>query len=734
MKNCCKLFILLLFLICNQQISFAQLNIIPLPVNIKENGNKFKIVSGTKIFYQKGLKEQALLLASALSPATGFDFEVKESVNAVAGIFLHLGKKDGNRERYQLTVNSSKVNISGKTGAGVFYGIQTLLQMLPPEIYSQQRKRNKIWELPGVEIRDEPSYVWRGMMLDVSRYFFSKEYVLRYIDMMAMYKMNTLHFHLIDDSGWRLEIKKYPKLTSVGAWRGEGAERTGGYYTQEDIKEMVAYAALRNVEIIPEIELPAHTLSALAAYPYLGCIGKNYEVQTQHSISKELYCVGKESTFEFLEDVFKEAAALFPSKYVHIGGDEAVYTRWEACPFCQKRKADLKLEKESQLQVYFNKRVQKMLNKYGKTIVGWDEIIDDGLTEKSVGMIWAKPERTLKAVAAGHDVVISLTKFLYFDMPEAFLPGEVQAASWVGAVPMEKVYQLNPLVNNLDEKYRSQILGASGTMWADQFIHGTKLPEMAPLNENRSEKYFDYLTLPRLSALAEVVWTPAEKQNWNDFQNRMRSQYNKYQQAGFGFRLPQPKVISQQKMDDGYLVKVENLVDGAQIRYTSDGTYPNAYSNIYSEAVKVKNLSDFYAITVLNRDQYSLPLFFPENYDRFKNLGLLLTEWKSNKIVTNESVVLDMNATGKIDQNGKYTITFQPVSGNSSLEIQSVAIYKNGIKISEDNTKSSAGLQKTSSYHFQIDNYETGAEFRIKVGLKGIDGNDTNGAVFIRRE
>nr|WP_316933283.1 family 20 glycosylhydrolase [Pedobacter lusitanus] len=673
---------------------------------------------------------------SALSPATGFDFEISESGKPLKNvIYLKLKtNKTTDNESYTLSVKNDQITIEGGTAAGVFYGTQTLLQMLPAEIYNKERQRAAKWEVKGALMEDTPLYPWRGMMLDVARYFFEKDYVLRFIDMMAMYKMNTLHFHVVDDAGWRIEIKKYPKLTSVGAFRGEGANRVGGYYRQEDIKEMVAYAAARNVDIIPEIELPAHVLSAIAAYPYLSCTGEQYTVQTQHSISHEIYCVGKESTFDFLQDVFAETFALFPSKYIHIGGDEANYDRWKACPYCQKRKKALGLKTEKELQVYFNQRVQKMVKKYGKTIVGWDEIIEDGLEDKAVGMIWHDQKKAFKASEAGHYSVMSLTGYCYFDVAESNIPGELKAATWLPPISLEKVYQLNPMLKGLDEKYRPLILGASATLWSDQFIHGTVLQEIPLLNENRSEKYFDYLTFPRLAALAEVCWTPLAKQSWTDFEKRLGSHYKRYDNAGYGYRVPQPKLISKEKKGNGYIVKVENVVEGAQIRYTTDGTPPNVFSAVYSEPVVVEKLTDFKAITVVSRSIYSLPLYFPEKYEKFQKHGNLVAEWKPSLIREKDFSVFEMNGSGKITGNGEYLLSFWYTDGTSALAIKAIEVYKNGVKVAEDTHDGYTGReQKDNSYKFSISNYETGAAFTIKAMVSGDKGNDSNGAVFIRK-
>ncbi|WP_316815247.1 beta-N-acetylhexosaminidase [Pedobacter nyackensis] len=725
--------LLLSLLFFNALPIFAQLDIVPLPRQIKETKNSFTISKSTPIYYEKGLKKQAELLSSALSPATGFDFVVAELKKPVQNaIVLRLDKNiAANKEGYRLSVNNTGVSINGGSPAGVFYGIQTVLQLLPPAIFDKERQKGTTWKVKGVEIEDAPLYPWRGMMLDVARYFFSKEYVLKYIDMMAMYKMNVLHMHLVDDSGWRLEIKKYPKLTSIGAWSGLGANRQGGYYTQEDIKEIIAYATVRNVDVIPEIELPAHTLSAVAAYPYLCCTGEQYIVQTQHSISGELYCVGQESTFDFLADVFAETFALFPSKYVHIGGDEARYDRWKACPHCQKRKKDLNLTTEKELRNYFTIRVQKMVGKYGKTIVGWDEMIEDGIKDKVVGMIWHDQKKTLKAVEAGHYAVMALTENSYLDVAESNIEGEIKAAGWLPPISLEKSYSLNPMMNGLDEKYRPQIVGAQGALWSDQFIHGTVLQELPQLNENRSEKYFDYLTFPRLAALAEACWTPLNKKDFKSFEKRLSTHYKRYDHAGYGYRVPLPNLISNENVGDGFTFKLENPVKGAEIRYTTDGTRPNVYSAVYTGPVKVNNLSDFYAITVVNRAQYSLPLFFPENYDRFKAYGQLVAEWKPEKIKS-DYADFEISVSGKVNQNGAYQLAFLHVKGTSGLNIQSIEIFKNGKKIGEDIHEGFAGpTAKDNIYKFNISDYETGAAYLVKAKVRG---KDSSGAVFITRD
>ncbi len=712
-------------------------DIIPKPQKYIEGTHSFPLQGNTKILYHRQLRPMANLLFERIAAPTGWDLEIQESAKARKNcIFLNIDTTiSGNKEAYHLTINSKQVIITGQTEAGVFNGIQTMLQLMPVAIYSKQRQRNVDWKIQGAEIEDAPLYPWRGMMLDASRYFYDKDYVMHLIDMMGMYKMNVLHLHLIDDAGWRLEVKKYPKLTSIGGFRGEGHERTGGYYTQDDIREMVAYAALRNVEIIPEIEIPAHTLAAIAAYPHLSCTERDFKVPLQHFISRDLYCVGKESTFEFLEDVFDETFQLFPSEYIHIGGDEAKYDRWEKCSHCQKRKRDLGLENEAGLQVYFTQRIQEMVKKKGKTIVGWDEMLEKGLNEKAVGMVWHNNEKAITGTRDGHDVVMALTGYCYFDVAESKIPGEVKAATWLPPISLEKVYAFNPMIRGIDEKYRSQVLGGHATLWSDQFIHGTILQEIIPINENRSEKYFDYLTFPRMAALAEACWTPVENKEWFDFEKRMFTHYQRLDQAGYGYRVPQPKLMSKEQKNGQYEITLANVVEGAKIHYTSDGLPPNPYSPVYTKPVRVEKLSDFQAITVVTRKQYSLPLYFPEKYERFKPYGQLLNEWKPSLIRGKTFTELMMNATGKIDQNGMYELSFWHIEGTHKLEIQSVEIYKNGNKIAEDLHTGFTGIKsKDNIYKFSIDQYETGASFTIKAMVRGDSGNDSNGVIFIKRK
>ncbi|MBT3202591.1 MAG: beta-N-acetylhexosaminidase, partial [Phycisphaerales bacterium] len=454
-------------------------SVIPQPQSIKTlAGESFALTADTAIVYAGDkAKGPAEMLAAMLRPATGFALAVKPG--AKAGKNAILLTSDGadaklGSEGYKLTVGSGGAVIKSSGAAGLFYGGQTLRQLLPVEIFSPKRAKAD-WLIAGVEITDKPSFAWRGIMLDVSRWYFDKEFVKRYIDLMAMHKLNVLHWHLIDDPGWRIEIKKYPKLTKIGAFRGEGKWRFGGFYTQDDIREIVKYAADRHIEIVPEVELPAHTLSAVVAYPHLCCTGKQMVIPTRHSISRELYCAGRDSTWEFLENVMTEVCELFPGKYIHIGGDEARYDRWKACSHCQKKLKELGLKSEKELQGWMTRRIEKFLQKKGKQILGWDEILGCGISTSAGVMTWHRPKTASVGAKRGNPVVMALTGHCYFDAPESKLSGEPYAASWIAPISLKKAYQWDPVPAGLTGDAAGNILGAQGCLWSDQLLMRARL-------------------------------------------------------------------------------------------------------------------------------------------------------------------------------------------------------------------------------------------------------------------
>jgi hexosaminidase len=412
-------------------------------------------------------------------------------------------------EGYKLSIGKEGVRISASTGAGLFYGVQSLFQLLPS---------SDPVALPPVDISDQPRFPWRGLHLDVGRHFFPAAFIKKYIDIMAHYKLNTFHWHLTDDQGWRIEIKKYPKLQEIAAFRKEtivgharkephvyDGTRHGGFYTQDEVREVVAYAEQRHVTVVPEIEMPGHARAALAAYPYLGCTGGPYEVATTWGVFNEVFCAGKETTFQFLQDVLDEVVPLFPSKYIHIGGDECPKESWKKCPQCQKRIKSEKLKDEHGLQSYFIQRMEKYINSKGKKIIGWDEILEGGLAPNAAVMSWRGEEGGIAAAQQNHDVVMTPTKWLYLDYRQD-TTSKSEPLAIGGFVPVSKVYSYDPLPAQLTPDQSKHILGTQANVWT----------EYMPTSD-----HVEYMVYPRAIALSEVAWSSKENKNYDDFIKRL---------------------------------------------------------------------------------------------------------------------------------------------------------------------------------------------------------------------
>ena len=705
-------------------------SIVPKPLHLEQTEEQFVLKYGMTIACEEGLKEQAEYLSQMLRQATGWEIKVRPD-SRKGNIVLALDTvANKHSEGYSLSVDKKSIRISGADEAGVFYGLQTLLQLFPEDVYRNSLAGQIMWTVPGVQIVDYPERPWRGMMLDVARYFYDKEFVKKFIDMMAMYKLNKLQFHLIDDSGWRLEIKKYPRLTEVGAWAGPDSRRLGGYYTQDDIREILEYARLRQVEVIPEIEFPAHMLSAVVAYPWLGCTSKQHEVPDQHFISRDLLCVGKESSYQFLKDVLDETVALFPSQYINIGGDEAVYTNWEQCPRCQEVMKREGLGKASELQGYLTNVVADMMKKKNRTVIGWEEIIQRGkLNEQVVALMWHNVGDTIQATRTGHKAILTPATHLYFDFPESRTPGEVKAATWMPPISLEKCYGIE--VN--DYSPESTVMGVQGCFWSDQFIHGTVLQEITPLNENRSEQYAEYLIFPRMLALAEVAWLPKAEREYEDFFERMKYQYAKLDAKGCNYRVPEPKILSMTQEGDSLCFTLAPTVAGAPIRYTTNGSYPTIHSAVYENPVRVRNKADFHAMTVVNDRHYSLPIYFAPDYSAYKQYGEFTAEWKPLQVQTSPSK-WRFECTGKISGNGEYEIAFIQTGGQNVLNLGNLSLWKRDEKLAEITMNQSSQVDKPVVGSFKVDAFEAGTPFYIEVEACGVNGNDTKGLVFIRKK
>jgi hexosaminidase len=508
-----------------------EISIIPMPVQLQRGNGHFTINRKTKIVVPQGNAEAlriGKMLAEKFQKAGGLAIAVTEAADNPSSntiYFTTAGAPDSlGNEGYQISVSSTAVIVKAKEPAGLFYGMQTIAQLLPAAIESSTKVDTISWQIPAVEITDKPRFTWRGQHLDVCRHFVSVDFIKKYIDNMALHKLNTFHWHLTEDQGWRLEIKKYPKLTSVGAWRKEtlvghieekpkkfDGKRYGGFYTQEQAREIVQYAKERFITVVPEIEMPGHATAAIAAYPELGVTGKPVAVATYWGVFPHIFNV-EESTFAFLENVLAEVMAIFPGPYIHIGGDEAIKDQWKASPKIQQKIKALGLKNEEELQSYFMKRIEKFVNAKGRKVIGWDEIIEGGLSPNVTVMSWRGMEGGVTAARTGHDVIMAPIQYTYFWWNQGDPKKEPLSAG--GYLPMEKVYSFEPVDTSLTPDQARHVLGAHGSAWSEYM---------------ESEAKVEYMVFPRISALAEVVWTLREKKNWNDFTRRMQKQFNRYE-------------------------------------------------------------------------------------------------------------------------------------------------------------------------------------------------------------
>lgn len=525
-------FVITLFCFSKTQAQKTAVNIIPEPVKTEVKDGHFTLTPSIKIAFnddQSSVDSLAQYLANKLTTATWTKLAITAEPAAADTVIRLRLDPDGNYkndEAYKLSVQPEKIEIKAPKPAGLFYGIQSLLQLLPAEIFYDDPTlvpQNIHWHIPAVEITDYPRYQYRGLHLDVARHFFPISFVKKYIDLLALHKMNRFHWHLTDDQGWRIEINQYPKLTEVGAWRdstlvghyGTGKydnKRYGGFYTQDEIREVVAYARQRQVTIIPEIEMPGHASAALAAYPELGCEpNKNYHLQPTWGIFEDIFCP-REKTFTFLENVLTEVMELFPSKYIHIGGDEAPKTAWENSALAQQVMEREGLENEHELQSYFITRIEKFLNAHGRQIIGWDEILEGGLAPNATVMSWRGIEGGIKAAKQHHNVIMTPGTHLYLDYYQR-KPTESEPLAIGGYIPLEKTYSYEPIPKELSKKEAKYILGAQGNVWTEYIHSGNKV---------------EYMAYPRASALAEVVWSPRKKRNWDDFLRRLQTHFKRF--------------------------------------------------------------------------------------------------------------------------------------------------------------------------------------------------------------
>ena len=507
------------------KISAEAYPIIPKPAKLKPQQGQFVFNSETRIvapMSDPDMRNAVFALLERLLLSTELKIEITDNTDGKIKpgknmVYCRLVSSIANKEAYKMKIEKDRIEIEARTPAGIFYAIQTIRQLLPPEISGNTPAKDATWAVPCAVIEDEPRYPYRGMMLDVCRYFSDVTAVKRYIDRLAFHKINYFHWHLTDDQGWRIEIKKYPKLTEIGAWRNRtligdlyelphifNQERYGGFYTQNEIREVVAYAKTKFVTVIPEIEMPGHAMAALAAYPELSCTGGPFEVATHWGVFNDVFCP-KESTFEFLENVLTEVMELFPGEYIHIGGDECPKLRWKNCYHCQVKIKELGLKDEHELQSYFITRMEKFVNSKGKRIIGWDEILEGGLAPDATVMSWRGIKGGIAAAKQGNDVIMTPTAFCYFDYYQSSdRDNEPKAIG--GYVPMEKVYSFDPTPESLTEKEAKHILGGQANLWREYID---------------AEAHAEYMLFPRLAALSEAVWTPKKEKNYEDYMIRL---------------------------------------------------------------------------------------------------------------------------------------------------------------------------------------------------------------------
>jgi hexosaminidase len=590
-------------------------SIIPVPTEQIINKGLFLLDSDTKLTFDEDLKIVGEFFKSYVEEGSSIKFNnaSKNSINFKIDISI------SNDEGYELKITNDEILISAKTQKGAFYAFQSLKQLLPTDFENSNESE---FAIQCLEIRDAPRFGYRGMHLDVARHFFSVDFIKKYIDLMAMLKMNTFHWHLTEDQGWRIEIKKYPKLQEIAAYRNEtlighysdqphkfDGKKYGGFYTQEEIKDVVKYALERQITVIPEIEMPGHAQAAIAAYPELGCTssssvkGKQVEVATKWGVFDEIYCP-KESTFKFLEDVIDEVVDLFPGKYIHIGGDEAPKTRWENCTHCQKLIKEENLKDEHGLQSYFITRMEKYINSKGKQIIGWDEILEGGLAPNATVMSWRGNNGAIEAAKQKHDVILTPQSHCYFDHYQSTNENEPLAIG--GFLPLEKVYRFNPIPEELTKEQEKYVLGAQGNIWT----------EYMPTSEK-----VEYMAFPRMIALSEVVWSSSENKNYKNFVEKLEIFNERLDAMNVNYANHIYEVTGELINDNEQIsYQLETTTEGKNIRFTTDNSNPNTTSNLYSSKIKIDTSLTIKA-AVFNTEGKQLGSIYEQKINLHKAVG-----------------------------------------------------------------------------------------------------------------
>lgn len=651
--------------------AMADYGIIPLPQEVATSeGAAFVLKSSTPIAYPEGnslMEQTAKFLASYIKESTGYELKVSPG-KVSGGINLSVDESIGHPEGYRLTVTSEGVELAGASEAGVFYGVQSLRKSIPAVATGMNI------ELPAVTINDYPRFKYRGMMLDVSRHFIPVDSVKTYIDILALHNLNTLHWHLSDDQGWRIEIKKYPELTQIGSKRKEtvigrnsgkyDGKEYDGFYTQDQIRDIIAYAQQRFITIIPEIDLPGHQQAALATYPELGCTGGPYEVWTQWGVSEDVICAGNEKSMQFLEDVLTEVIDLFPSDYIHIGGDECPKIRWKTCPKCQARikaeglKGDKKHSAEERLQSYVITRMEKLVESKGRRIIGWDEILEGGLAPNATVMSWRGVEGGIEAARQGHDAIMTPNSPLYFDYYQS-TDTENDPLAIGGYNPIERVYNFEPIPDVLTDAEKKHIIGVQANLWS----------EYLPTFSQRQ-----YMTMPRIAALAEIQWTEPAKKDYQTFLTRLVRLMSLYDRLGYNYgkHIFDIHATFTPDTENGQIIVDLSTLGGGDIYYTLDGNDPVATSSKYEAPLNIKENVTLKAVVI--RPTGNSRIFTEKiNYNKATAKPVTLKETPSRGYEYNGAPVLTDGLSGNDNYKTGRWLGFQGKDLDATIDLQQPA-------------------------------------------------------------
>lgn len=742
-----KSYLLLLFVLCvtgcKQPIEkdVQSIHIIPQPNQLSVHEGQFELNHTTKIVY-KGLDKTVLntisYFQSLIKESTDIDLQIIDSQPPTNFIsFAINNEQNNNPEAYALEVSSNEIAITASSAQGLFYAIQSLRQLLP-----NKTEKNNHWIIPALYIKDYPRFSYRGLNLDVARHFFSIEDIKKQIDILALYKINVFHWHLTDDQGWRIEIKKYPKLTKIGSRRsktvvGHAAniplkynnEVYEGYYSQEDIKEVVKYAQERHITIIPEIEMPGHALAALASYPELGCTGGPYEVATRWGGFDDVICPGKESSYVILKDILTEVAQLFPGQYIHIGGDECTKIRWRNCKHCQQRISDYKLADENELELFFIKRIQKIVESLGKSMVGWDEIMTDKSLSNATIVVWQDDAEIKDAIKNNNKIVQSPNSYLYFDHYQCEPQNHPLAIG--GYTPLKDVYCYEPVSDNLTEEESKSVIGIQANCWTEYISDSKKV---------------DYMLYPRLCAFSEISWIQKSNKDWAFFMQKLDTHQERLSELGvnYFYEVPKPIVENEQlNFTHPTTMSFKHISNKYEIRYTTNGSEPTNSSKLFTHNIAVKKSGTIKAITInketgdksktaiitLNQLSFQKPLKksldklsglrYSLHKGRFKTVKEIQNISKSESGIArhsflpdsahNEGYGLIYNGYFHANDKGIYEFSLNSDDG-SALYINNKLVVNNdgihGKKVEKGAIALSKGMYDAKIYYFQTTGYQ----------------------------